>query len=96
MYERTNAYNAYETALLYLGQSPDANAIIQELQQSPDVYLVYVSDQYNEDQTIGGLHSHGIEWNPHKGGCTRRGRGAESPALLLMHELVHLDLRQRV
>src|SRR5215471_12353844 len=40
------------------------------------------------------LGSHGIQWNPHKGGCTLHG-GAESPALLLMHEMIHLDLRQR-
>jgi RHS repeat-associated protein len=95
MYERTNAYNAYETALLYLSQSPDASAIIQELQQSPNLYMIYVSDEYKKDQTIGSPNSQAVHWNPHKGGCTFRSRGAESPALLLMHELIHLDLRQR-
>ena len=37
-------YLAFYTALLNLSQSPDAAAIIQELEQSPDLYLVGVSD----------------------------------------------------
>jgi hypothetical protein len=88
---RDDAYLAFLTAMLYLEQSPTANSIIQELQQSPDLYQVGVSDAYPRSGTSGSF----VRWNPHKGGCTLRGGGAESPALILMHELVHLQLAQR-
>ncbi len=84
------AYLDFFTAMLYLKQSPYTDAIIQELEQSPDLYLVGVAD-YEYDARAGTF----VKWNPHKGACTKRGRGAESPALLLLHELVHLWRSQR-
>jgi RHS repeat-associated protein len=88
---RDDAYNQLQTAMLYLEQSPDAAAIIQELQQSPQLYLVGVAD-YEQDGTL----SHNfVKWNPSLGGRTISGHGAESPALLLLHEFVHLQQAQR-
>ena len=43
-------YNNYWTALLYLEQSPAANAIIQELEASSDLYKINISDTYGGDQ----------------------------------------------
>jgi RHS repeat-associated protein len=83
-----DGYLAYYTARLYLEQAPYANAIIQELEESPELYLVHVSDFYDYDSRLGGTSN--VKWNPHKGGCTEHGGRPESPALLLLHELVHL------
>jgi RHS repeat-associated protein len=86
-----SGYLAFLTAMLYLSQSPYGNQIIQGLQQSPKLYLVHVSDWYDIDSRSGD----NVRWNPHLGGCTKRGGGGggggpESPALLLEHELIHL------
>ncbi len=82
-------YLAFFTALLYLEQSPYANAIIQQLEQSPQMYYIGVTNAYDHDATLGPDYDL-VTWNPELGGCTIRGHRPESPALLLMHELVHV------
>jgi hypothetical protein len=77
-------YLAFYTALLYLSQSPDAAAIIQDLEQSPDLYQVGVSDLYLHDGRSGSI----VRWNPHQAACVRG--GVQSPAMQLLHELVHI------
>jgi RHS repeat-associated protein len=77
-------YTNYLTAMLYLDGSPYAKAIIDDLQKSPNIYVLHVGDAVKEDEQDGNI----VRWNPHKALCVQGGE--QSPALNLLHELVHL------
>jgi RHS repeat-associated protein len=82
-------YTSWVTALAYLCSSPAACAIIDDLEKSPFLYVVNVSDTYTSDTTINGV---AVFWNPHMALCVKN--GVESPAISLLHELVHLRQRE--
>jgi RHS repeat-associated protein len=77
-------YTNYLTAMLYLEQSPYAQAIINDLQKSPNLYIVHIGDAVIDDEQDGNI----LRWNPHTALCVQGGQ--QSPALNLLHELVHL------
>ena len=70
--------------LVYLCGSPQACSIISELQASPEIYGINISDSYPIDEEVGRGT---ILWNPHQALCVKN--GVQSPALQLLHELVH-------
>jgi len=78
-------FTSWLTALLYLCQSPAACAIINDLENSPELYMVNVSDTYTRDEAVNGKT---VYWNPHWALCVKN--GVQSPAVELLHELEHL------
>jgi hypothetical protein len=54
------------------------------LEAAPEIYWVNVSDTYPRDEQDG----YQVFWNPHKGLCVKH--GPQSPAIQLLHELIHL------
>lgn len=81
---RSDDPTIWPITLLYLCGSPQACQIITELQQSPEIFVLNVSDTYKRDVEIGRGT---IYWNPHKAMCTKN--GVQSPAIQVLHELVH-------
>jgi hypothetical protein len=79
-------FDAVLTALLYLESSPAANKIIQDLQNSPTLYLIDASDDVAKDTTQ--TYNQIVFWKPHQALCVSN--GVQSPAIGLLHELVHL------
>src|SRR5579864_8346282 len=70
----------------YLCTSPAACSVINELENTRDVFVLNISDQYHHaDQAYGPWKAF---WNPNEGLCVKK--GAQTPALQLLHELVHL------
>ncbi len=76
---------SYQTAIQYLKTSPFAAALIEELQSSPELYVVVVSTDVTADTAPGNT----VFWNPFAALCVKD--GVQSPALGgLLHELVHI------
>jgi len=78
-------YTSWQTALLYLCSSPAACKIIQDLEDSPELYMVNFSDSCSRDKAVDGKT---VFWNPHRGLCVKG--GVESPAISLLQELGHV------
>ena len=81
---RSNDPTIWPITVVYLCGSPQACEIINELQSSPEVYVLNISDTYKRDVEIGRGT---IYWNPHQALCVKN--GIQSPALQVLHELVH-------
>jgi len=81
---RSNDPTIWQITLTYLCGSPAACQLINELQASPTVYVINISDAYHRDVEIG-LGT--IYWNPHQALCVKN--DVQSPALQLLHELEH-------
>jgi RHS repeat-associated protein len=80
-----------QTALLYLKSSPAANAIIQDLEKSPTLYIIDASNGHAYDVadpngSFGPQHT--AYWRPNRALCVQN--GIQSPAIQLLHELTHL------
>ena len=80
-------YMSYLMAIMYLNTSPAAAAIIQELENAAELYMVEVSDLINADHVDGATYGT-IYWNPHQALCVKK--GGQSPAIQLLHEMVHV------
>jgi RHS repeat-associated protein len=80
----TGDFMSYSVARVYLSTSSAAEAIIRDLEAAPEIYWVNVSDTYPRDEQDG----YQVFWNPHKGLCVKH--GPQSPAIQLLHELIHL------
>lgn len=79
-------FTSWLTAIVYLCSSPAACAIINELENSSELYMVNVSDTYPRDEAVNGTT---VYWNPHQALCVAN--GVQSPAIGLLHELGHLS-----
>jgi RHS repeat-associated protein len=80
-----------QTALLYLESSPAANAIIQDLEKSPTLFIINASDDNSHDfaDPNGAFGpQRGVYWRPNYALCVKN--GVQSPAIQLLHELTHL------
>jgi RHS repeat-associated protein len=77
--------SAWMTALAYLDASPAAESIISYLWNSSTVYEITVSATIGVDQLYGPYKA---DWNPQEALCVKN--GVQSPALQLLHELIHL------
>ncbi len=76
---------SWQIAKTYLCNSAAACAVINQLENTHDVFVLNISDEYGVDQAYGPWKAF---WNPHRGLCV--GNGPQSPAIQLLHELVHL------
>jgi RHS repeat-associated protein len=82
-------YMDYLTAISYLEGSSIAAGIIQQLEDSSTVYMVNANDAGKGGDQIEQGQPTKADWLPHAGNCGKDGK-MQSPALQLMHELVHL------
>jgi RHS repeat-associated protein len=84
----TGDYMDYSTAISYLEGSPIAAGIIQQLENSSNIYNVNANDAGRGGDQIEPGRPRNADWLPHAGDCGKN--GMQSPALQLMHELIHL------
>lgn len=76
-----------DEALRYLKKSHRAAAIITRIERSGGRISIVVNHQCDDDQRMVEGGNSLIVWDPH---CAYRvGSGADSPSLVLFHELVH-------
>lgn len=81
------AYMLYLMTTMYLKNSAAAAAIIKELEDAPELYIVNVNDSFPQDQVETPNYST-IDWKPHQALCVKN--GVQSPALQLLHEMEHV------
>jgi uncharacterized protein RhaS with RHS repeats len=84
----TGDYMDYSTAISYLEGSPIAAGIIQQLEDSSNIYNVNSNDAGKGGDQIEPGQPTKADWLPHAAGCGKH--GMQSPALQLIHELIHL------
>jgi RHS repeat-associated protein len=81
-------YMSYVEAISYLQGSSIAAGIIQQLENSSTVYMVYANDASRRGSEIRQGQPTKADWMPHAGNCGKH--GMQSPALQLIHELIHM------
>jgi RHS repeat-associated protein len=81
-------YMSFWTATQYLEGSPIAAGIMRQLENSPTLYMVNSSDNNLRGDEIAPGQPTKANWMPHGGLCSKN--GMQSPALQLLHELIHM------
>ncbi len=84
----TGSASAWQQATLYLGFSSFAQDILTWLQDSSTTFVVNISDTYHGENAGRTYGPYKIFWNPYEGECVKN--GIQSPAIQLLHELIHL------
>lgn len=77
----------FNEAMTYLKRSPRAANVIARIESANSQLIVVVNDTCNDNQHMGASWRSIIAWDPH---CAYRiANGSNSPAMVLLHELVH-------
>jgi RHS repeat-associated protein len=84
----TGSASAWQEVTLYLGMSPFAEEILAWLQDSSTTFVVNISDTYTGENSGRTYGRYKVYWNPDEAECVKN--GIQSPAIQLLHELIHL------